>query len=104
MNVRVIVPCYNEGEIIVKTYERLTEVLAQDSERRQYNYELLFVDDGSKDSTVNYIQDIANKDQHIKFISFSRNFGKESAMLAGYQYSTDCDAVIIIDADLQHPP
>ena len=104
MNVRVIVPCYNEGEIIVKTYERLTEVLAQDSERRQYNYEVLFVDDGSKDSTVNYIQDVANKDQHIKFISFSRNFGKESAMLAGYQYSTDCDAVIIIDADLQHPP
>ena len=96
MNVRVIVPCYNEGEIIVKTYERLTEVLAQDSERRQYNYELLFVDDGSKDSTVNYIQDIANKDQHIKFISFSRNFGKESAMLAGYQYSTDCDADQVI--------
>lgn len=104
MNIRVIVPCYNEGEVILKTYERLTEVLAQDSERRQYDYEILFVDDGSKDATINYVQDIATRDQHIKFISFSRNFGKESAMLAGYQYSTDCDAVVMIDADLQHPP
>lgn len=104
MNIRVIVPCYNEGEVILKTYERLTEVLSQDSESRQYDYEILFVDDGSRDSTINYIQDVANKDYHIKFVSFSRNFGKESAMLAGYQYSTDCDAVIMIDADLQHPP
>ena len=104
MNIRVIVPCYNEGEVILKTYQRLTEVLLNDSIRHDYEYDILFVDDGSKDATINYIQDAAQKDNHVKFISFSRNFGKESAMIAGFQHSKSCDAVIMIDADLQHPP
>lgn len=104
MQIRVVVPCYNEGEVVLKTYQRLKAILSKDSQKHQYNYDLLFVDDGSKDKTINYIQDIATKDQHVKFISFSRNFGKESAMIAGYQHSKTCDAVIMIDADLQHPP
>ncbi|MGK3149631.1 glycosyltransferase family 2 protein [Staphylococcus shinii] len=104
MQIRVIVPCYNEGEVIVKTYERLTEILSKDSQNHHYDYDLLFVDDGSKDKTINYIQEMATKDNHVKFISFSRNFGKESAMIAGYQHSENCDGVIMIDADLQHPP
>ncbi|MBM2657994.1 glycosyltransferase family 2 protein [Staphylococcus pseudoxylosus] len=104
MQIRVIVPCYNEGEVIVKTYERLTEILSKDSQNHHYDYDLLFVDDGSKDKTINYIQEMATKDEHVKFISFSRNFGKESAMIAGYQHSENCDGVIMIDADLQHPP
>ena len=101
MQIRVIVPCFNEGEVILKTYQRLSEILSKDSAHHQYEYDLLFVDDGSKDKTINYIQEAATKDQHVKFISFSRNFGKESAMIAGYQHSKDCDAVIMIDADLQ---
>ncbi|MCG7339756.1 glycosyltransferase family 2 protein [Staphylococcus sp. ACRSN] len=104
MQIRVIVPCFNEGEVILKTYQRLSEILSEDSAHHQYQYDLLFIDDGSKDKTINYIQEIATKDEHVKFISFSRNFGKESAMIAGYQNSKDCDAVIMIDADLQHPP
>lgn len=104
MQIRVIVPCYNEGEVIVKAYERLTEILSKDSQNHHYDYDLLFVDDGSKDKTINYIQEMATKDEHVKFISFSRNFGKESAMIAGYQHSENCDGVIMIDADLQHPP
>lgn len=104
MKVRVIIPCYNEGEVILKTYKKLIEILETDSLRQHYDYDLLFIDDGSKDSTISYIQEAATTDSHVKFISFSRNFGKESAMIAGYQHSTDCDAVIMIDADLQHPP
>ncbi|RIP35959.1 glycosyltransferase [Staphylococcus gallinarum] len=104
MQIRVIVPCFNEGEVILKTYQRLSEILLKDSAHHQYEYDLLFIDDGSKDKTINYIQEAATKDKHVKFISFSRNFGKESAMIAGYQHSKDCDAVIMIDADLQHPP
>ena len=104
MKVRVIIPCYNEGEVILKTYKKLIEILETDSLRQHYDYDLLFIDDGSKDSTISYIQEAATTDSHVKFISFSRNFGKESAMIAGYQHSTDCDAVVMIDADLQHPP
>ncbi|MGO2174861.1 MAG: glycosyltransferase family 2 protein, partial [Staphylococcus equorum] len=104
MQIRVIVPCYNEGEVVLKTYQRLTEILSKDSQHHQYDYGLLFVDDGSKDQTIKFIQDVATKDNHVKFISFSRNFGKESAMIAGFQNSKDCDAAIMIDADLQHPP
>src|SRR5699024_7112856 len=104
MQIRVIVPCYNEGEVVLKTYQRLTEILSKDSQYHQYDYDLLFVDDGSKDQTIKFIQDVATKDAHVKFISFSRNFGKEAAMIAGFQNSKDCDAAIMIDADLQHPP
>ncbi|MGF7192708.1 glycosyltransferase family 2 protein [Staphylococcus pasteuri] len=104
MKIRVIIPCFNEGEVVLKTYEKLTEIMKQDSVDKQYEYDLLFIDDGSKDSTIDHLQSLALEDHQVKYISFSRNFGKEAAMIAGYQYSHSCDAVIMIDADLQHPP
>ena len=66
MHIRVIVPCYNEGEVILKTYHKLTEILDEDSLNRHYNYDLLFVDDGSQDKTINYIQEMAAQDEHVK--------------------------------------
>lgn len=104
MKIRVIVPCFNEGEVVTKTYDKLTEILMEDSLDEGYDYDLLFVDDGSKDNTIDHVQHLASEDQHVKYISFSRNFGKESAMIAGFQHSVQCDAVVMVDGDLQHPP
>lgn len=104
MKVRVIVPCYNEGEVVLKTYDKLTEIMSEDSSVKNYEYDLLFIDDGSKDTTIDHLQNLAAYDSHVKFLSFSRNFGKEAAMIAGYQNSTNHDAVVMIDGDLQHPP
>lgn len=104
MKIRVIIPCFNEGEVVIQTYKKLSSIMKEDSQQRNYDYNLLFIDDGSKDQTIDYLQSIAEDDDHVKFISFSRNFGKEAAMIAGYQHSTDYDAVIMIDGDLQHPP
>lgn len=98
MQLSLIVPCYNEEEVIELFYNKVRNVL--------YNildYEIIFVDDGSKDKTKKCIINLAQNDSNIKYISFSRNFGKESAMLAGMEYSMG-DYVAIIDADLQHPP
>ncbi|SIJ51158.1 glycosyltransferase, WcaA [Mycobacteroides abscessus subsp. abscessus] len=104
MKIRVIVPCFNEGEVVTKTYDKVTEILMKDSLDKGYDYDLLFVDDGSKDNTIDHVQHLASLDQHVKYISFSRNFGKESAMIAGFQHSVKCDAVVMVDGDLQHPP
>lgn len=104
MKIRVIVPCFNEGEVVTKTYDKLTEILMKDSLDKGYDYDLLFVDDGSKDNTIDHVQHLASLDLHVKYISFSRNFGKESAMIAGFQHSVKCDAVMMVDGDLQHPP
>jgi len=89
--------------VILKTHSKLLEILTRDSEEKAYDYELIFVDDGSKDETLNMLKSVAKKERQTKYISFSRNFGKEAAMLAGLQYASG-DLVIIIDADLQHPP
>ena len=72
----------------------------EDSLDKGYDYDLLFVDDGSKDNTIDHVQHLASLDQHVKYISFSRNFGKESAMIAGFQHSVKCDAVVMVDGDL----
>ncbi|CDR23543.1 glycosyltransferase family 2 protein [Staphylococcus argenteus] len=104
MKIRVVIPCFNEGEVITQTHQQLTEILARDSHLKGYNYNMLFIDDGSTDTTIDQMQHLASIDNHVSFISFSRNFGKEAAMIAGYQHSTDFDAVIMIDCDLQHPP
>ena len=95
MKIRVIIPC-NEGKV-VKTYDRLTEILTENSKTRRYYYDLLFIDDGSKDNTIEHIQNLAEYDEHVKYISFSRNFGKEAAMIAGFQHSVNVDAVVMID-------
>ncbi|HIT07275.1 MAG TPA: glycosyltransferase family 2 protein [Candidatus Scybalocola faecipullorum] len=105
MLISVIIPCFNEAEVIEKTWEKLSEVLTADEQHRDepYMHELIFVDDGSSDATMAKIKALACQDHHLKYISFSRNFGKEAAMLAGLSYAAG-DCVIIMDADLQHPP
>lgn len=95
-----IVPCYNESEALPAFYEAVSNVFANLS---GVAASLIFVDDGSRDSTLEAIKSIAEKDSSVKYISFSRNFGKEAAMLAGLKMSR-ADFVGIIDADLQHSP
>ncbi|GEP78885.1 glycosyltransferase [Staphylococcus carnosus] len=102
--VRMLIPRFNEEDVINYTYKELTKVLARDSELHHYDYDLLFIDDGSKDRTIDIIKDYSQQDEKVKYISFSRNFGKEAAMFAGLENSQDVDAVIILDGDLQHPP
>ena len=95
-----IVPCYNESEALPAFYEAVSKVFANLS---GVAASLILVDDGSRDSTLEVIKSIAEKDSSVKYISFSRNFGKEAAMLAGLKMSR-ADFVGIIDADLQHSP
>lgn len=96
----VIVPCYNEEDVLSAFYEEISKV-AEDC--KNYEFELLFVNDGSRDDTQNIIESFAKKDERVKYISFSRNFGKESGMLAGLEHCTG-DFACFIDADLQHSP
>ena len=98
--ISVVVPCFNEEEVLSMFYDKTSEVL---KEIEGITYELLFVDDGSKDHTKDILRVLCAKDEHCEFISFSRNFGKEAAMFAGLKKSTG-DYVVIMDADLQHPP
>lgn len=99
VKVSVIIPCYNEQDNIELIHEKLSEVFKNNKE----NYELIFVDDGSKDETLKKIKHIHEKDDAVKCISFSRNFGKEAAMYAGLKETTG-EYVAIIDADLQQRP
>ena len=96
----VIVSCYNEEKALPFLYEEVCKVL---NTTNQLDYELIFVDDGSIDNTLNIIKAYSKLDKKVKFISFSRNFGKEAAMLAGLEYSKG-DFVTLMDADLQDPP
>ena len=96
----LIVPCYNEEETVNLFYDTVSPILNSISD---ISCSFIFVDDGSKDKTVELIKAIADKDAKVKYISFSRNFGKEAAMLAGMRMSK-ADYVGIIDADLQHSP
>lgn len=98
--ISVVVPCYNEEDIIEEFYKEVKNTFKL---IENYKYEIIFVDDGSKDNTVKIIKNIKQKDSNIKIISFSRNFGKESAMYAGLENAKG-DLVVVMDADLQHPP
>ncbi len=100
MKVNIIVPCYNEEAVLHMFYDECTKVI---NTVQGYEFEYLFINDGSKDSTLKIMQDLAQKDDRVKYISFSRNFGKESAMYAGLKNSTG-DYMLVLDADLQHPP
>lgn len=97
--ISVIVPLYNEEEVIAESYKRLTSVMQGMGEE----YELVFINDGSRDKTAQLTADIAEKDKHVRLICFSRNFGHQIAITAGMDYAKG-DAVVIIDADLQDPP
>jgi len=97
--ISIIVPCYNEEPTIPYFYEEINKV----SKQMKNDFEFIFVNDGSKDKTINVIKEYAKKDKRIKYINFSRNFGKEAAMYAGLEYSSG-DFIAIMDADLQDPP
>ena len=98
--ISVIVPCYNEAAAAPLFYGEINRVT--DAAKR-FDLELIFVDDGSKDDTLKVLRTLAERDKRVRYISFSRNFGKESAMLAGLRASTG-DYAAILDADLQDPP
>lgn len=99
----LIVPCYNEEKNLRKMYDALHVNAQKIAALKGYDYEFIFVNDGSKDQSEAILNELSSKDERFKFISFSRNFGKESAMFAGIQYATG-DVCAILDADLQHPP
>ena len=98
--ISILIPAYNEQAVLEKLFIRLAN-LANDT--KDYSFEFLFVNDGSKDKTLEIIKDYADKDDRIAYVNLSRNFGKEIAMIAGLDHATG-DATVIIDADLQDPP
>ena len=97
--ISVVVSCFNEEEALPFFYKETVEVL----KKMDLNYEIILVDDGSQDKTLDVIKRLRKKDKNIKYISFSRNFGKEAAMMAGLESSSG-DYVTLMDADLQDPP
>ena len=99
--IAIVVPCYNEQEAIPYFYEEVNKV--SNTMRDKTEFEFLFVNDGSKDDTLKVLRELSKKDERVKYISFSRNFGKESAMYAGLKEAAG-DYVAIMDADLQDPP
>ncbi len=98
--ISVVVPMYYEEEVAKECYTRLKNVLEK---IENYNYEIIFINDGSKDKTLEILKEIAKENKNVKIISFSRNFGHQCAVTAGLRYVTG-DAIVIIDADLQDPP
>ena len=98
--ISIIVPCYNEEESLPIFYKEITKIA---EEMKKVQFEFIFINDGSKDNTLNIIKDLRKKDDRVRFISFSRNFGKEGGMYAGLEYATG-DFVAIMDVDMQDPP
>ena len=98
--ISVVIPMYYEEEVAKECYERMNNVLKNISD---YEYEIICVNDGSKDKTLPILEELASKDSKLKVISFARNFGHQCAVTAGLKYVTG-DAIVIIDADLQDPP
>ena len=96
----IIIPCYNEEKTVETIYVAITDTMDM---LPQYDYEILFVNDGSKDNTLNKLTGLSEMDVHVKYYSFSRNFGKEAAIYAGLNNARG-DYVVIMDADMQDPP
>ena len=102
--VSIVVPCYNEEKVLPLFYAEITKVMSQMQEKYpELDFELLFINDGSKDGTLQEFRKMATMDHRVRYVSFSRNFGKEAGMYAGLQHAKG-DYVVIMDADLQHPP
>ena len=100
----IIVPCYNEQEVLPLFYDKITEVMnGMKEESPELDYEVVFINDGSRDGTLEGLRKYAKMDSRIRYISFSRNFGKEAGMFAGLEAAKG-DYVVVMDADLQHPP
>lgn len=98
--ISLIVPCLNEEQVLPVFYKELSDVMRTLTD---YSYEVLFIDDGSSDNTLKVIKGFASEDKHVKYISFSRNYGKEAAMYAGFCNVTG-DYTAVLDADMQDPP
>ena len=98
--ISIVVPMYYEEEVAQECYNRISNVCKS---IENYDYEIIFINDGSKDKTLAILEKIAENDKNIKIISFSRNFGHQAAVTAGLKYITG-DVIVIIDADLQDPP
>lgn len=98
--ISLVIPCYNEEESIPYFYKEIKKL---ENKLKAVEFEYIFVDDGSKDKTLTVLRELANKDKYVRYISFSRNFGKEGAMYAGLEASTG-DYVTVIDADLEQSP
>jgi glycosyltransferase involved in cell wall biosynthesis len=98
--ISILIPAYNEEEVLRPLYERLTALTEKAAD---FDFEFLFVDDGSQDNTLSIIKKLAEADKRVAYVSLSRNFGKEAGMLAGFDHVTG-DATVVIDADLQDPP
>ena len=98
--ISIIVPCYNEEESLPIFYKEIDKI---SKEMKVVDFEFLFINDGSRDKTLNILREMAKKDKRVRYISFSRNFGKEAGMWAGLENATG-DFVAIMDADMQDPP
>ena len=98
--ISIIVPCYNEEESLPIFYKEINKL---SKEMNQVDFEFIFVNDGSKDKTIDILRDYSKKDKRVRYISFSRNFGKEAGMYAGLT-NAQGDYVAIMDADMQDPP
>ena len=100
--VSLVIPMYYEEQVVDECYKRVTNVFNKEL-KEKYIYEIIFINDGSKDRTLEMLEQLAIKDENVKVISFSRNFGHQAAVTAGLKYVSG-DAVVIMDADLQDPP
>ncbi|MEU6091109.1 glycosyltransferase family 2 protein [Streptomyces sp. NPDC047085] len=102
MLISIVAPCYNEEDVLDRFHEEIQKV-AEELLPLGHDMEFVYVDDGSRDRTLPILQRLADTDARVRYVSFSRNFGKEAALLAGLRNASG-DAVIVMDADLQHPP
>ena len=98
--ISILIPAYNEQEVLDTLFVRLANLA---NSIKNYEFEFLFVNDGSKDKTLDIIKEYAETDERVSYVNFSRNFGKEIGMIAGFDHATG-DALVVIDADLQDPP
>ncbi len=103
MKLSIVVAFFNEEKMIEKTHAEISKQLQSMVPEQLTDYEMVFVNDGSRDKTLTLMKSIVEKDEKVKFISFSRNFGREGAILAGLKYASG-EAVMLMDGDLQHPP
>lgn len=98
--VTLLIPCFNEEKSLPLLWDQLKPLMDSNG---QYQWQVLFVNDGSRDNTLSLLKQLADSDFRVNYVSLSRNFGKENAMLAGFDYASG-DCMVIMDADLQHPP
>ncbi|TDT37639.1 glycosyl transferase family 2 [Streptomyces sp. BK208] len=102
MLISIVAPCYNEEDVVERFHTAVQQV-ADDLLPLGHDMEFVYVDDGSRDRTLTLLEQLAVRDPRVRFVSFSRNFGKEAALLAGLRHASG-DTVVVMDADLQHPP